>query len=380
MKSMLTGKVILIISPDSWSHVFISKHNYSVEAAQKGNLVYFLSPIENKLKKGEVTIEDSGFENLFVVRYQPWFPIFLRFQLPQLFHWLMNRQAKKIVKVIGKPIDIVWDFNPLPLFNDLRIFRAPISIFHPVDKILNKVDNRGANIVFSLSQEIFDMVQSDKAPKVFINHGLSKSYVKELSGNGISSSMEKRVKICYVGNLMIHSIDFELMQQIIEENSVVDFHFIGPYENAGNPLGMSSNNQSDLFVAFLKKQAHVTLYGAMKSSEVARKLKEFDGFILCYKQSKYFSNDNSHKILEYLSTGKVIISTHITHYRNEDFLVMSPKENNKAFANLFREVVTNISTYNSKELADKRIAYALDNTYEKQMERIEGSLLTIATH
>jgi hypothetical protein len=176
---------------------------------------------------------------------------------------------------------------------------------------------------------------------------------------------------------MIHSIDFELMQQVVEQNNTVEFHFIGPYENTGNPLGMSSNSQSDLFVAFLKKQSNVKLYSAMKSSEVAQKLKEFDGFILCYKQSRYFSNDNSHKILEYLSTGKVIISTHITHYRNKDFLVISPKENNEIFLTLFKEVINNIDAYNTQELAVKRIAYALDNTYEKQMERIENSLLAI---
>ena len=52
--------------------MFISKHHYSVELAKRGNIVYFMNSPEksNKLKPGEVVIENSGFENLLINRHE----------------------------------------------------------------------------------------------------------------------------------------------------------------------------------------------------------------------------------------------------------------------------------------------------------------------
>ena len=40
----LRNKTILIISPQAWGKMFLSKHHYAIELAKRGNAVYFLNP------------------------------------------------------------------------------------------------------------------------------------------------------------------------------------------------------------------------------------------------------------------------------------------------------------------------------------------------
>ena len=38
---ILKDKSILIVSPEPWAHLFVSKHHYAVHLAQRGNKVFF---------------------------------------------------------------------------------------------------------------------------------------------------------------------------------------------------------------------------------------------------------------------------------------------------------------------------------------------------
>lgn len=371
---MLREKTILLCSSDPWSNVYLSKHNYALELAKAGNIVFFLNPpVSKKLKPGEVMIKQSAIENIFEVTYRAYFPMFIKFKLPWIFSQLMKMQAYLILKKINRKFDIVWDFNTQLLFNDLRVFKADVNIFHAVDKINKKRNNKKADITFSVSNQILDMVESPDKPKVFINHGLGRHFV--------AAAKEKKVffknnpiKVGYVGNLLIHSLDHDLLKTLIAQYPHIQFHFVGPYEKKDSPFVDSSSYESFAFVSFLKAQANVILHGTVKSEEVIEKIKDFDIFLLCYKDSASFANDNSHKILEYLSTGKVVVSSYIKEYVDRDFIVMSKKDNADEFCSLFSKVVNNIEQFNNEDQCKKRINYALDNTYERQLKRIESAL------
>lgn len=87
----------------------------------------------------------------------------------------------------------------------------------------------------------------------------------------------------------------------------------------------------------------------------------------------YFA-DNSHKILEYLSTGNLIVSSALSVYKELNLFPMSIKADNSDYIELFEKVVQNFSELNNIALRKKRIAFAMDNTYVKQIERIERHL------
>ena len=96
--------------------------------------------------------------------------------------------------------------------------------------------------------------------------------------------------------------------------------------------------------------------------------------LLCYNyQYEINKCTNSHKILEYLSTGKVIISSKIQAYEsNSNLICMLQDYDNGAYLDLFDLTIKNIVHYNSTELQKKRIEFSLDNSYEKQINRIES--------
>ncbi len=45
---MLNDKTILIISPQEWGKMLLSKHHYALELAKAGNIFYFLNPPDKK--------------------------------------------------------------------------------------------------------------------------------------------------------------------------------------------------------------------------------------------------------------------------------------------------------------------------------------------
>jgi hypothetical protein len=101
----------------------------------------------------------------------------------------------------------------------------------------------------------------------------------------------------------------------------------------------------------------------------------FSAFIVLINNENDFNKgSNSHKIIEYLSTGKVVISSHISSYEKTDLIEMVDEFTNEKFPDLFKKIISNLTYYNSPEQQKKRIEYALDNTYKKQIERIEKKL------
>src|SRR5580698_6197950 len=110
---------------------------------------------------------------------------------------------------------------------------------------------------------------------------------------------------------------------------------------------------------------------------LADRLHQMDAFIICYDIKKDQSKGtNYHKIMEYLSTGKVIVSNNVTTYKNEsDFVMMNDeRENNLQLPSLFKKIINDLNHYNNSSLQQKRIAFAKNNTYQKQIERIEQKL------
>jgi hypothetical protein len=102
-----------------------------------------------------------------------------------------------------------------------------------------------------------------------------------------------------------------------------------------------------------------------------------DGFLICYDIKKDQSGGtNYHKILEYISTGKVIISNNVTTYASRPELVqmVDSREHNRELPALFKNIVNRLDHFNSPEFIQKRISFAKDNSYCRQIERIEGIL------
>ena len=131
---MITGKRILLISPQSWGKMFVAKHHYALELARSNNEVYFLNPPSFKFPGSVQAAPLAAHPGLFLVDHRLFFPDVLRFRARPLFDALMKLHVKRLLRHIGKPFDIVWCFEP-NLYSNLEWFGAPVKVYHPVDEL-----------------------------------------------------------------------------------------------------------------------------------------------------------------------------------------------------------------------------------------------------
>ena len=101
--------------------------------------------------------------------------------------------------------------------------------------------------------------------------------------------------------------------------------------------------------------------------------KEWYVLLICYAVADDPNRGcNSHKILEYLSTGRVIVSNHVPDYAGRpDLIRMVPTTDNAPLALLFGETIRDVRMLNEPTFQAIRISHALCNTYAKQLDRIE---------
>jgi len=307
--------------------MYLIKHHYAVELAKRGNEVYFLNPPDIGLKERLIVSENAAVENMYVVTYRPLFPFSIRFRFRRIYDWLIQFQVRSILKGIGKKFDIVWCFDLL-LYSDLKRFKGNLTIFHVGDMLYYDFQTRiasGADIVFSVAEDILKKLSSVDVPKYFINHGLSEQFErysvmalqnsKEACGEGKSGP----VKIGYVGNILRPDIDHACFRKIVEHNKAAQFYIWGPTtinENNVATGNYSIDGQVD-FVNFLKSRENIVLCGVKDSDTLAKEMQVMDGFIICYDVDRDQSKGtNYHKILEYLSTGKVLVSNNVSTYKN----------------------------------------------------------------
>ena len=360
----IKNKVIYIISPEAWGTNFVSKHHYATLLAEQGNKVFFINPPSSKFNTTKIS------EHLSVVDYSV--GIFRGVnRLPAMLRNALNRKIiKKLKKYIGAAADIVWSFDPFR-FQNLNQFGSKCKIYHPVDVHQTNLEAevvKTADIVFSTAHKILDRFKELPTPKYFINHGLAAHFLeipKEIDFKTPTST----INIGYVGNLNYQFLDKGILLKILTENPELNFYFIGPYEKSN----LSENINSD-FIGKIKQLPNVFLLGPKPTYELPAYLKKFDLLLMCYSGDQNIAQmANPHKILEYLSSGKVALTHYIDEYKTQDNLFIMC-QSNEELPSRFKYAVNNLSVLNNEESMQIRVKFAADNTYLKQLERIENLL------
>ena len=372
MTFVLAKKRILLISPNEWGKMFISKHHYALELVRLQNEVYFLNPPDYQQKEYIKVEKVPSIRNLTIITYRPILPYFLRFHLRKIYDYLIRFEIRKLMKTLGEPFDIVWCFEG-SLYGDLSYFKCKVSIFHSVDLIKHPYQieiGSSADVILSVSPTILEKFDRIDKPKFWVNHGLSPEFVEMAKKLTRVSSPTNELKVGYIGNLMNSTIDKHTIIKVIEKHPQVQFHFVGPFELSQSNVGGSVDSHE--FIHQLNKFQNVKLHGVMTKEELVKFMPSMDLFLLSYVHVEgQYDRSNAHKILEYLSTGKVLVANSIYVYRNHREIIQMLDENSeKDLLQLFDETISKLDYFNSSVLQAKRIEYALDNSYEKQVQRI----------
>jgi len=369
----LTNKNIIIISPETWGVNYVSKHHYSLELVKRGNRVIYLNPPDKFLLRYN-TRNLPDIKNLTIINS----PHYLRglnsipFRFRKSFHRL---QSKTILKMLKEKVDIVWSFDPYRL-QYLRGFKAKLYIYHAMDDHKSKVEKNiveSADIIFAVSELIKDKFNYTEKNCYKINHGISESFISKMLIPKIELIKHDKIKVGCVGNLHYPYLDISTFKRIISENKEIEFYFIGPYEKSN----LSKGQKNIEFVEYLKKRKNITLLGPKPSNELPSYLNQFDLFLICYNSiMNHVHTSNNHKILEYFSTGKVVVSHNIDEYKNMKNLVIMAKSNDD-LPHIFKDVVKKLNFFNSNDFSKRRIEHALRNTYSLQLDRINNKIINL---
>ena len=377
----LKNKTILIISPQAWGNMFLAKHHYAIELAKYGNEVYFLNPpSKNKVKNGVEIVESNVVDSLYLINHSLSFSYKIKFKWIGLFHFLMKFHIAKIKKTIGKEIDIVWSFDLGNYYPFKHFSTTSLKIFNPIDEPLNKagIDSANdANIIISITREILEKYPHINAPKHFMHHGLAEEFINPPGANFVK---DKTIRVGLSGNWLRTDIDTNCLMQIINENPTVVFEFWGSYQEKQSNIGGGRDEMIATFIVQLISKKNVIMHGVVHPKELAIQFQRMDVFLICYDILKDQSKGtNYHKVMEYLSTGKVVVSNNITTYKPLPNLVIMTKErdNNDNLPALFKEVINKLDYYNSDDLKIERTQFANSNTYSNKIINIENLLKNI---
>ena len=370
LRNFLNKKNILIISPNFWGNVHITKHHYAIELHRLGANIFYLNPPSRSFGGFFKTTEI--FENFKVIDFQLHIPGRLKNYLPWLYYYYMGFMVKRISAVANNDIFLSVDFSrdlPYSLTKE-NYFNAKHKIFFPVDNPHTDYIKKSKNIsdmYFSISKDILKMINMGKHYHYCLGHSVSSDFFSEELM--VAKCNSKSINIGYVGNLFMDNIDYDTIIELVRENKKTNFHFIGPNEasSINNNLGVQKNNFEKIKI--LKGMSNTIFHGILYKKLLIQLLRKMDAMFLCYFEfgSHPAAPVNSHKILEFLALGKVVISNYFEDYKsyNNDLIFM-PRKNHTSnqYIRKFKLIISELHKFNEDALLSRRRDFAKGKTYE----------------
>jgi hypothetical protein len=365
-------KNILIVSSEEWNFIQISKHHYARAAADSGYQVYFLEPPDQTVKA--LTFTPTEHPRISRVRY----PMVrycetLRFHARPVYRMLEKVLISSLAKSLP-PLDLVWSFDR-NRFSSLRRFGARKVIYHPVDSVAQAHQlwaARDADQIYCVSKTILAPFLHMGPPAAVMPHGVSPAFARLAEKSSTWDCHQGPRKVGFAGNLSRPIVARLVILTLMRENPCVEFHFWGQAEAPRN-----ADIPTIEFLAALKAFPNCRLRGVQSADVFASQLEEMDIFLLAYQKNPKdpdFDFSNSHKVLEYLSTGRVVLSSPLSEYDNHppDFIVFADGNTMESFVRQFSRVLGDLEYLNGPVLAKLRRAYALENSYSHHWEKIRS--------
>jgi glycosyltransferase involved in cell wall biosynthesis len=361
---LFRDKTILIISPESWNHIFVSKHHYATHLGVLGNRVFFLNPPAEKFE-----VSETGFKNVRSVTYPGFLPG-LRFLPSFVQKYFIRKRFQQIQNLCSAKFDVVWSFDNSVFFDFSSLPDEVVTISHIVDLNQNfQTEKAAASADFCLctTEYVLDRLKQYN-PRVFkINHGFNsiQSFSQEVKLPGTA-----KIKALYSGNLAMPFIDWQLIETLVNRNQTIDFVFVGP--NADAPLASHDQSQAR---NKMRQSGNCFFIGSKPASELVGYLKAADVLLVAYQEKHHIDQANPHKMMEYLGSGKMVIATFTSEYRQvaeAGLIIMT--DSNQDFPRVFEKAISEVDIWNAEGKTNARVAFALENSYYKHIERIESHL------
>jgi glycosyltransferase involved in cell wall biosynthesis len=166
--------------------------------------------------------------------------------------------------------------------------------------------------------------------------------------------------VAYAGGLATDYIDWEVLHAVITKHPEITFHFYGPYD-----LDWPAPRLGETLTL-----PNVRLHGLVDRPSLIKALRTADLLLLCYRAGDLkHVVANSHKLLEYLSTGVPVVASYTAEMAGPNDLILMARERS-GFAALFDRAVHDLEALGSTDLRRARMEQAAERTASRRLQFI----------
>lgn len=332
--------------------------------ARRGHTVLFHGPPERDAKGIVLQHVERAGALLNVVR-SPAVAPGLAHMPAYIRNRLERRWLERLEVAADCRIDAVWLFENSRFF-DMRFAGSRVRIYQQVDLNQNfhpEMAAATADLSIAISGPIERRLQPAAGELIRISHGCPRMPEANPEPNGLDEVFSmKTVNAVLTGNLDLKYIDLRLLEDLVDGHPGVQFHFVGHFTE-GRGLHAAVGDSPNTF-----------FWGRQPSESMPCILRRADVLLVTYLADEHLDQlANPHKVMEYLASGRCVLATRTLDYEERPGLI-EIAQSREDFLRRFSEIVASPSSWNTPELIAKRQAYAADNTYSRQVDRIAEAL------
>lgn len=341
----------------------MSKHHLAQALAERGNTVVYLDPPQPDAAGISLTEHDG----ITIATYNHW----LRGvnKLPRVLHmWYYRSLLRRVAHATGGPFDVLWCFDTSRMKWFPKDMGYPLLHLADIDIVQEgKGHLEGASLILTVSDDIRmkALEFKPKAQVIDVGHALDERWI-DFPKKDRSLADTKPRTVAYAGQMQWNQVDWDALFSVASLHTELDLHFYGPYRK---------DHPNPAFAAVFDLP-NTSFHGTLGKSQLIPALHKADILLLSYRDQHSKDKRSSlpklfpHKLLEYLATGNVVVSSHVSAYKErEDMLVMAPIGENIVLQ--FERALQQYGTLNSRANSDARIAFAKQHGYPEFFDRIE---------
>jgi hypothetical protein len=380
------GRDVVVISPQFWGDLWVSKHWIASELAQQARVVF----VEPAIWVGGLVREPSKLstyggrllkplrqikENLFV--FSPkLLPAFLGSEPQQLV-----AQARKVVQRLQLRDTIVLNFGTN--YELASSFNNALSVYYCVDPFYarpgRESDEREtcarSDMIFAISDAYRELLEKHATgrPIHVIAHGYAFEHARRIDEDASTTipaelAQLPRPILGFAGSIHDSYVDLDRLEFIARARPDASIVLIGPHKN--NPIGPDLSAEG---LARIRALKNVHLLGPRHFLDLPRYVKYFDvGLVLIntkdFDRSDKTSKRTLFKWLLYLSMGKPVVAPLMSEATRIDDLVYLASNDGEYLQHL------QSATSEQGEHRERRIEYASQFSFENVLNRIAEPL------
>ena len=384
LRDSIYGQSIVIVSPQPWSDMWVSKHAISWELSKQNRVLFVnpsYSPMRFLLEPSNTKLRKIIFPRLHRIKNQlimftPWIIPGSRYNKKILIfnEKLIVRQLRQILCRLRfkNPILFIFDgkfpFLIGKLGEKMSIYYCVDMFFYdnPLHQDYEHITAQKVDLILAISDFHAKRLGVFGKPVFTVPHG----YFPEFSQPFVNTKKKSDPKIIGMVGQLSARVDTRLIIHIAESFPEYKVVLVGPTQN----LCWTKLTDDDL--KNLNNMSNIYLVGPQPFRELPKYISQFDVCIVPLKTSlKQVQQSNPYKLLQYLALGKPVVSTAFKSARNLDGLIYVA-DNEEQFIAYVKQALNE----KGDRLKMARMKYAEEYTYDKIITKIANHIRVVEDH